>query len=285
MRLAAWGGVFIATLVMTGGAWLMFSERSCPPNAACASTTPEGETTPSRRPGVVAARGRLEPPDGFIHVAGPSDFAVVVGQVLVEENDFVHAGQELARIDTFVSRRAAVEMREAQLHQMRARGRRARLLYANGSLSEESRDADITAEAVAEASLETAQAELDLATARSPVEGQVLRIYAHQGERVGPEGIMTLARVREMRAIAEVYETDVQFVHLGEHAVVTSAAFSGPLAGTAVKIRPEVAKQALLATDPIARTDARVVEVEIKLDNPLAVQSLSNVQVDVTLEP
>ncbi len=285
MRLAAWGGVFVATFVVAGGAWLMFSERSCVPDAACASATLAAETPPLRRPGVVAARGRLEPPDGFIHVAGPSDFSVVVGQVLVAENDFVHAGQELARIDTFVARKATVEMRETQLREMRARGRRARELYADGSLSEENRDVEITAEAVAEANLEAAQAELDLATARSPIDGQVLRIYAHQGERVGPEGIMTLARVREMRAIAEVYETDVQYVHLGEQAVVTSPAFSGSLAGTVVKIRPEVAKQALLATDPIARTDARVVEVEIKLDNPLAVQSLSNVQVDVTLGP
>jgi HlyD family secretion protein len=284
IRRLAWGSVIVAILVVTAVTWQLSSHWFSALDVASVSAAPKGDL-PVLRPEKVVARGRLEPPDGFIHVAGPSDLAVVVGQVLVEENDFVHVGQELARIDTYSVRQAQIDMREAKLREMSARARRARDLYSKSSLSEESRDADVTAEAVAQADLTVAKAELNLATARSPVEGQVLRIYAHSGERVGPAGIMTVARVREMRAIAEVYETDVQYVRLGEPAVVTSPAFSQSLAGTVVKIRPEVAKQALLATDPIARTDARVVEVEIKLDNTSSVQSLANVQVDVVLGP
>ena len=39
-----------------------------------------------------------------------------------------------------------------------------------------------------------------------------------------------------------------------------------------------------LATDPVSRADARVVEVEIRLDNSELAADLTNLQVEVILE-
>jgi HlyD family secretion protein len=297
MRRVAWLVGSIGMIVLIGAGWLAlpghagFADASARLGRLIAAwmsdSSPAEDPQPARpaRPSLVTALGRLEPPDGVIHVAGPPDVAVVIGQVFVSENDFVRAGQEVARADTFRQRSAIVAMRRAQLEKSRARESRSRALYHERVISEEDRETRDADSKVAEASLQEAEAELELATVRSPIDGQVLKIYAHAGERVGAEGIMTIARTPQMQVVAEIYETDIGRVKLGQRATITSAALPQPLSGRVSKIRPQVAKEQLLHTDPIARTDARVVEVEITLDHPEIVQELSNLQVDVTIKP
>jgi HlyD family secretion protein len=50
----------------------------------------------------------------------------------------------------------------------------------------------------------------------------VLQIHARPGERVGPEGIVELADTSVMYAVAEVYETDVGRVRIGQRARIRS---------------------------------------------------------------
>jgi HlyD family secretion protein len=50
-------------------------------------------------------------------------------------------------------------------------------------------------------------------------------------------------------------------------------------------IRPKVAKQDEIGTDPAARKDARIVEVPILLDDPELAAGLTNLQVDVVIQP
>jgi len=88
-----------------------------------------------------------------------------------------------------------------------------------------------------------------------------------------------------MYAVAEVYETDIGRVKVGQRATVSSPAFEGALAGVVDRIGMQVAKQDVLATDPVARTDSRVVEVRVKLDESARAAALSNLQVEVAIEP
>jgi HlyD family secretion protein len=88
-----------------------------------------------------------------------------------------------------------------------------------------------------------------------------------------------------MYAIAEVYETDVARVEVGQRAEVFSPALPAPLGGTVEWIDLEVGKQDALGTDPAARKDARVVEVEVKLDDSALASGLTNLQVEVTIGP
>jgi HlyD family secretion protein len=120
---------------------------------------------------------------------------------------------------------------------------------------------------------------------RSPIDGQVLKIHVREGERVGPEGIVEIAETGSMYAIAEVYETDVGRVRVGQRAQVSSPAFARTLEGSVERVGLRIGKLDVLGTDPVADTDARVVEVEVRLDDPEPAARLTNLRVDVRFEP
>jgi HlyD family secretion protein len=127
------------------------------------------------------------------------------------------------------------------------------------------------------------ESELERAYVRAPFAGRVLDVLARPGEIVGPRGILELGRVGEMYAIAEVYETDVRGLRKGMRATVRSAALPAELGGAVERIRPKVQKLDQIGTDPAARKDARIVEVEVRLDDPAAAANLTNLQVDVEI--
>ena len=137
----------------------------------------------------------------------------------------------------------------------------------------------------AKAAVQQAKAQLDLAYVRSPRAGQILKIHTWPGEIIGNQGIVELGRTDQMYAIAEVYETDIHKVHLGQKATITSAGFPGKLQGTVDEIGLQIGKKDVLGTDPVADVDARVVEVKIRL-NPLdskQVTDLTNLKVKVVI--
>jgi HlyD family secretion protein len=138
---------------------------------------------------------------------------------------------------------------------------------------------------VAKARVTRAQAELDRCYVKAPMDGRILRIIKRPGELLGLDGILEMGDVHSMYAIAEVYETDIGRVHEGQKATVTSSALSAPLTGVVEHLRQKVRKQDATGTDPASRKDARIVEVEVLLDKPEAVAGLSNLQVDVLLQP
>lgn len=110
-------------------------------------------------------------------------------------------------------------------------------------------------------------------------------MHARAGERVGPEGIVELGRTDAMYAIAEVYEDDVARVRVGQRARISSPALPAPLEGTVDWVHLKVAKQDALGTDPAARKDARVVEVEVRLDDSEPAAGFTHLQVEVEIEP
>ena len=101
---------------------------------------------------------------------------------------------------------------------------------------------------------------------------------------MGPSGIVDLGRTDKMYAVAEVYETDILHVRTGQRATIKSPALNQTLTGTVEYIGRRVGKLDLLSTDPTARTDARVVEVKVRLDDSKAVAGLTNLQVTVEIE-
>ena len=138
---------------------------------------------------------------------------------------------------------------------------------------------------MASAALQEARAEFARAHVYSPIDGRVLAVHAREGERVGPDGIVALGRTSEMYAVAEVYESEIGRVKFGQRAVVTSPTLPEPLTGTVDWIRLQVGKLDALGTDPAARKDARVVEVEIRLDDGEQAAGLTNLQVEVEILP
>jgi HlyD family secretion protein len=88
-----------------------------------------------------------------------------------------------------------------------------------------------------------------------------------------------------MYAVAEVYESDVGLVKVGQKATITSrnGAFSKQLTGKVSEVGWQIFKNNVLDDDPAANADARVVEVRVLLDDSQAVAALTNLQVDVKI--
>jgi HlyD family secretion protein len=153
----------------------------------------------------------------------------------------------------------------------------------------EVRDVDVR---VAQAELEQARGEvkqaeqaLALTKVRSPINGQILTINVRPGEVVGDKGIMSIGQTAQMYVVAEVYETDVEKVRLGQKAIITGTAFSEKLQGEVSQIGLEVKQQDVFESDPLVNTDNKVVEVKIRLSpqSSQKVATLSNLQVEVVI--
>jgi ABC exporter DevB family membrane fusion protein len=139
----------------------------------------------------------------------------------------------------------------------------------------------------AQADVQRAQAELALASVRTPKNGQVLKIHTWPGELVGNQGILALGETNQMYVRAEVYETDISRVQVGQFAQISTDGLTGNLQGVVDEIGLQIGRQDILGTDPVADADARVVEVKIRLD-PLSsekVAGLTNLEVYVIINP
>jgi HlyD family secretion protein len=236
-------------------------------------------------PDRISALGRIEPEDGLIRVAAPSAATAVIGRLYVDDGDRVEKGQLIATLDTEGELEAKVLRLEAECANARRERQRHRELHSGKAISDSVRDEWETRVRVDEAKLREARAALARTRVLSPIDGRVIHVHARESERVGEEGIVELGRVDHMFAIAEVYETDVGRVRVGQRASVTSPALPAPLAGSVDWINLKVAKQDSLGTDPAARKDARVVEVEIRLDDSAAAAAFTNLEVEVEIAP
>ncbi|XHY15808.1 Chromosome partition protein Smc (plasmid) [Pseudoseohaeicola sp. NH-UV-7] len=138
------------------------------------------------------------------------------------------------------------------------------------STGSETAQADI---AVAEANLEAARADLDRAiqdleraNVRAPEAGTVLDIHARPGERPPDDGIIDLGDTSQMTVEAEVYQTMIGRVTIGDPVTVSAEALARDLTGVVSAIGLEIGRQTITSDEPASNTDARVVDVIIVLD-------------------
>ncbi len=235
----------------------------------------------------VSSLGRLEPLNGIIRLSGPSGVGMsgsVIKELSVEEGDWVEKDQIVAYLDSYQLRRAEVARLEAILDNARREMSRQQDLAKTSATSRTQLDAATMELSIARADLAAAQARLELSVVRSPLRAQVLEIHSYPGESVGPDGILELAQTDRMYAVAEVYETDISLVQVGQAAVVKAPALGDGITGKVERIALKVGRMDVLGTDPIAKTDARVVEVFILLDSSEDVSGLTNMQVEVEIK-
>ena len=268
--------------IKTAGLCLIFhlSVLLAPVLAAAEPVPALNQATPK----AVAARGRIEPKDGLYAIAGPSGPIAVVAALMVDVGDEVKRGQVIAELDDVGLKSADMKRAQAQLANAKSELERNNRLKAKRMISAAESDALELKVIIAQAEVSQAKAMLDRTRVKSPISGRVIAVHAREGERVGLRGIVELGRTSEMYVIAEVYETDIGRVNVGQHATASSPALAEPLAGKVERIGLKVGKMEALATDPVSRADARVVEVEIRLDDSERAADLTNLQVEVILE-
>ncbi|MBG1264187.1 HlyD family efflux transporter periplasmic adaptor subunit [Nostoc commune] len=136
------------------------------------------------------------------------------------------------------------------------------------------------------ATLKHAQTELAGAYIKAPIAGEIIKIHTRVGEKISDSGIADLAQTNQMMAIAEVYQTDIGKVKLGQQAVISSQAFVGELRGTVAQIGLQVNRQNVFSNQPGENLDSRVVEVKIRLnpEDSKRVAGFTNLQVQTAIE-
>lgn len=200
------------------------------------------------------------------------------------ERLFKEGAVSASTFDSFRLRAVSLQQQIAQAEQLVQQAR------AQLSSIAEVRPTDVR---LAESQLQTAiinvrraEVNLELSQVRAPSSGQVLKIHSKAGENVNPtEGLLELGNTQQMMVVAEIYETDIGEVQVGQRAEIISPVFAQPLTGRVAQIGLRVAKKDILGTDPAARTDARVVEARIKLNESEKAAKLTNLQVQVRIFP
>jgi len=219
------------------------------------------------------------------------DLAAQQAEIARLEAEVQHARTELSRYEALLATDdvtvAEVEARRnaVQVGEFAVEAARHRL-----ESMQEVPDADIH---VAEADLAEAEAneqralrDFEVSTIYAPADGTVLRINAREGEEVGLSGLLDIARTRRMFVIAEVYETDLGRVRVGQHATI-----SGDLLGTTVltgaveRIAHNVKEAAVMPGDTVTFADKRIVETLIRLDRNEPAANLIGGKVRVVFQP
>lgn len=163
---------------------------------------------------------------------------------------------------TFDQRRAARDEAQREVERLRA------------TLSRYGEDLDTQPDVVvaarnldaAKADLARAAADLDKAIVRAPITGTVLTINTRAGEKPGAQGILNIGDLEQMAIEAEIHQSQIGYVSLGDSVEATADALPRPLRGTVTRIGLEVARQTLTDPSPAANTDARVVRITVTLD-------------------
>ena len=116
--------------------------------------------------------------------------------------------------------------------------------------------------------LKQAEEDLELTHIEAPSDGQITKINAYPGETVGKDGVVELTETEAMMVVAEVNESDIDKVKVGQTANIRSAtaAFAGQIIGEVNQIGSKVGKQDVPIINPATDIDSKVLEVEIHLD-------------------
>ena len=232
----------------------------------------------------VSALGTLQPAGDVRKLAAPTSAMGGSPRLLslaVEEGQRVSPGQLLATFDSrprlvadLAAATARIESLQVQVRLQKREVDRYQRAAVSGAaamvLLEEKKDDLVKLEGQLREAIAQRQAlRVDLADSelRAPLAGTVLKIHSRVGERPGAEGVLELGASEQMEALAEVYESDINRVKLGQIVTLVSenGGFSGSLQARVIRVSPQVRQRSVLSTDPTGDADARVVEVRLAL--------------------
>ena len=121
----------------------------------------------------------------------------------------------------------------------------------------------------------------------APSTGRVIAILTRPGQMVGREPILQIADTINMACIAEVHESDIHRVRIGQRAEISSPALQGAtVAGVVSAIGLQAGSPQLRSLDPLAPSNRHAIEVRIELDaeSSRIVSDLTDLQVNVAIQ-
>jgi HlyD family secretion protein len=127
---------------------------------------------------------------------------------------------------------------------------------------------------------------VELARVRAPCHGRIIEIVGRVGEMTGLRPILRLADTDHMQVVAEVYETDIRRVQVGQEVKVTAEVLAGQsLHGRVVEIGTVIGSNEVQALGMAPTAEERIIKVWIDLDDSTLAATLINLQVDVEFFP
>lgn len=131
-------------------------------------------------------------------------------------------------------------------------------------------EADI---AIFEAKLDEAKIGRELAVVRSPLDGVVVDIYTRQGERISFRGIAKIVDLNQIRIFADVDEIHLRSLKPGGKVEFTFQGSRAIHVGTITRT-PLTVKRTKRSEADLGESNARLVEVEIKPDDPQSIPQM-----------
>lgn len=281
---------------------------------ACSSVFAEPQCRLDTKQGI-GALGRIEPRSRVIkvsHNAGPE--GARVAQLFFQEADAVQAGEKLAILSDHVKRKAEVQAAGTRIKALEAQraveqaaltfNKKEHLRHQSlepGAVSSSLIDAKrlayeqslanlkrLSAEiARAQAEQKITEAELDNTLITAPITGTIVKIFSRPGERIGDNGLLQIADLSQLDVVAEVYESELPQVKIGQTGCITATGFKRSYRAKVRELGFLVRKNDLNDTDPLADRDNRIIEVRLTLE-PEAVVDLQHQifrQVKVRITP
>jgi len=264
----------------------------------------------------IGALGHIEPRSRVIsvsHNAGPE--GARVKQLFFREADQVNSGEKLAVLSDYDKKNAEVNVAKTRIKVLEAQrhaeqvtltfNKKEYLRYqslkqdfmASISLADAKRLAfeqsvanikRLSAEIInAESEQRIAEVALDNTFIYSPLTGTILKILTWPGERIQDSGLLEMADLTQLDVVAEVYESDLPKVKVGQKAYISGSGFKHSYNAQVRELGFQVRKNDLNDTDPLADKDNRIIEVRLTLE-PKAIADLQHQifrQVHVRIEP
>ncbi len=243
----------------------------------------------------IGALGYIEPRSRVIrvsHNAGPE--GARVEQLFFQEADQVKSGEKLALLSDNSKKFAEVDAAKTRIKALEAQlaAERVALTFNEkeyrryASLSQQSMTTVSHAENKhlafkqsqlnvkrllaeienAKSQLMIAEAELGNTIIVAPISGTVLKILVRPGERIHDGGLLEIADLTELDIVAEIYESDMPKIKVGQHAHINAVGFARQYKATVRELGFQVKKNDLNDTDPLADKDNRIVEVRLTLE-------------------
>src|ERR1700720_4149261 len=129
-------------------------------------------------------------------------------------------------------------------------------------------DAEVLA---AEGRARTVQERIGKCSILAPIDGTILRVYARRGESfstVTPRPLFSLADTSSRHIKAEIDESDVDKVSVGQQVVIQADALDGKrLNGSVVRISAMMGRESISTGDPSNKSDRDILEAVIGLED------------------
>jgi HlyD family secretion protein len=160
--------------------------------------------------------------------------------------------------------------REQRVAEARLEAAKQKHLQVDDQAREEDRARAEAAVKFAQAQIANANARLDKTVIRAPLSGVVLRKHLKTGESVTlATPVITMADTSKLRVRADVDETDVGRINLGQKAYATADAFGQQrFWGRVVYIGKVLGKKNVYTDAPNERVDTKILETLIEFEKP-----------------